>query len=240
MANDDSQFEALKSEYARQKNLTTITAYIFGFLALTLLLLLIAVYMLFGTTSANQSSVQSQYPLPCLEQDAKAVSESSISIRVLNGTEMSGFGTAVASALGGRGFVVTSVENYDVVNDTQIHFGANAVVQAYTLAGHFLNPTLILDDRVDGLIDVIVGRSFNELQDKYLVMTSDVSVPLDQPAKCVSILDIKPAPTITHDAKLIPAYGAESSTATGGDDSDVPMPEESVDPPVPALDQSGA
>ncbi|MDR1861844.1 MAG: LytR C-terminal domain-containing protein [Candidatus Ancillula sp.] len=215
---EEDRFEALKVEYQQEKSLTTLTAFGFIFLALFLVLALVSIYTLFGMTpSASKSSAQAKYPLPCVENSASAVPASSISVRVLNGSNMPGFGTAVGDSLTNRGFLVRSVETYTTSNDTQIRFGQNAIVQAYTLAGHFTNATLILDDREDGLIDVIIGRSFSELQDRYLVMTTDTTSPLASPEKCLSVLDIKKQPAIKHDATLVPAYGStdETSDLTG-------------------------
>ena len=44
-------------------------------------------------------------------------------------------------------------------------FGKNGVNQAYTVASNFTDAMLVMDDRQDQLIDVIVGATFDNLQD---------------------------------------------------------------------------
>ena len=46
-----------------------------------------------------------------------------------------------------------------------IVFGKNGVNQAYTVASNFTDAMLVMDDRQDQLIDVIVGATFENLQD---------------------------------------------------------------------------
>lgn len=102
-------------------------------------------------------------------QYAKVMNNSDVVVRVLNGTDKSGLGKAVGNALNLRGFSIESLDNYNVdghlqtVANTQIRFGRNAIPQAYTTLVNFNDAVLVMDDRQDKLIDVIVGNSFDNL-----------------------------------------------------------------------------
>lgn len=107
---------------------------------------------------------------------ATTVDNPSITIRVLNGTSFSGFAQAVAKGLENRGF---TVQGYDTLRDnnnagegfvttverTTIYFGRNAINQAYTLNDNFTDAIMVMDDREDALIDVVLGATFKNLKD---------------------------------------------------------------------------
>ena len=59
------------------------------------------------------------------------------------------------------------IDNYSStdVERTTIYFGKNAINQAYTLIGNFTDATMIMTAREDQLIDVVIGATFNDLQD---------------------------------------------------------------------------
>ena len=97
---------------------------------------------------------------------AKYVENRNITLRVLNGTKFSGFAKAVSDALQNREFNPQTPDNYTKkVDRTMIVFGKNGVNQAYTVASNFTDAMLVMDDRQDQLIDVIVGATFDNLQD---------------------------------------------------------------------------
>ena len=91
-----------------------------------------------------------------------------ITVRVLNGTEFSGFAQAVSSALQNSEFNTQAAGNYtsSQVERTMIIFGKNAVNQAYTVNSNFTDAKMVMDDREDMLIDVVVGATFDNLQDQ--------------------------------------------------------------------------
>ncbi len=90
-----------------------------------------------------------------------------VTVRVLNGTKFTGFANAVGQALENREFVVQGVDNYDSakVERTQIVFGKNAIAQAYTIASNFPDAQLVMDDREDKLVDIILGATFKDLEE---------------------------------------------------------------------------
>ena len=57
------------------------------------------------------------------------------------------------------------VDNYDSakVERTLIIFGKNAIPQAYTLASNFNDAQMVMDDRADKLVDVVLGATFKDL-----------------------------------------------------------------------------
>ncbi len=97
---------------------------------------------------------------------AKYVENRNITLRVLNGTKFSGFAKAVSDALQNREFNPQTPGNYTKkVDRTMIVFGKNGVNQAYTVASNFTDAMLVMDNHQDQLIDVIVGATFDNLQD---------------------------------------------------------------------------
>jgi hypothetical protein len=212
---EDQELEGLKVQYQREKNLTVLITSVVTFLCIFLVVLFGGVSVFFSK-SDNANSAQTTYQLPCLSSGQKAVAASSVTIRVLNGTSLSGLGTAVSQSLQIRGFTNVPPVNSSTTDSTEIHFGLNAVPQAYTLAGNFLDPVLIVDDRKDGLIDVVVGRAFTDLQDKYLVTTMDTSQELKQPSKCVALADVHTNVALEHDATLVAPYMTDEQLAAEG------------------------
>lgn len=137
----------------------------------------IAVPTAFGLfDDASEQEAQPNYgvPAPCVATGTQAVDPGKITVRTLNATGKQGLGNAVASALVLRGFKSQGVDNYpgdDAVERTQIRFGRNAVAEAYTLLGNFSDAVLLMDDRDDVLVDVVVGNSFYSLLDEDQVTT---------------------------------------------------------------------
>ena len=51
------------------------------------------------------------------------------------------------------------------IDRTMIVFGKNGINQAYTVASNFTDAMLVMDDRQDQLVDVVVGATFDNLAD---------------------------------------------------------------------------
>ena len=88
-------------------------------------------------------------------------------VRVLNGTKMRGLANAVSEALEQRQFnVAEAPANYSSMNveRTTIYFGENAINNAYQVARNFTDAQLVMDDRPDRLIDIVVGATFSDLR----------------------------------------------------------------------------
>jgi hypothetical protein len=234
---EQEQLERLRQEYYREKH---STVFVFFFLTVIVILLVSSFFMLSSLFATKQSSktslVQNNYAMPCLDENTKAISASDISLRVLNGSGKSGLANAVGGALQLRGFQIVESANAPLMTqDTQIHYGENAIRQAYTLAGNFENSTMIMDDRKDGLIDVIIGSSFVDLIESEMVTTSNVTDVLVSPNKCEEKGKIKKQAALEHDEKKVPAYKAEKSEELGQADS-----EQSSDDSNNPIEQNGS
>ena len=107
---------------------------------------------------------------PCAPKDKDGnpvtyVSSEKISLRVQNGTKFAGLAKAVGEALDNRHFVVGTVTSYssENISRTIIYFGKNAIAEAYSVASNFTDARMVMDDRSDKLIDVVIGATFNDL-----------------------------------------------------------------------------
>jgi hypothetical protein len=207
----------LSSEYAIEKRKTKFAFSVGTFITVFLLIIYFILAFLFAGNTTNFSS-QSAYPPPCIDHDVLPATPNEVSMRVLNGTSKAGLANAVADALSLRGFSIIETDNADmVVGDTQIRFGANATASAYTVAGNFNEPTIILDDRTDGLIDIVIGRTFDDLVEQDLVSTFDRSKPITTPKHCKPVTKITPVAALEHNASLVPAYkisGVDGNSAS--------------------------
>lgn len=136
---------------------------------------------------------------PCAAKDKngkpmKWVDNSQVPVRVLNGTGFRGMAGAVGEALKNRQFDVRSVTNYTKdsnVQRTTIYFGEQAINNAYTLAANFDDAIMVMDDRTDRLVDVVLGASFNKLRDQK-DLKQDGDTIKDIPG-CVSVDTLKKA-----------------------------------------------
>ena len=131
-------------------------------------------FHIFGLGIPATAAVQPNYGsvAPCVPKDSEGnndpyLSNDKITIRVQNGTKFAGLAGAVGDALKNRQFVVSTVGNYasEDVDRTIIYFGKNAIPEAYTVDGNFTDAKLVMDDRTDKLIDVVIGATFNDLAD---------------------------------------------------------------------------
>ncbi|MHA7133703.1 LytR C-terminal domain-containing protein [Oerskovia turbata] len=135
---------------------------------------------------------------PCLAADTLPVAYNEVNVRIFNATGKGGLGAANEQVLRNRGFTISLVGNLQTPageaatqHSTQISFGAAGIAHAYTLAAHYKDPVLVLDDRADSTVDLVLGKNFVNLVDDELVVT-DPTVPLTNPAKCVALETITP------------------------------------------------
>jgi hypothetical protein len=136
---------------------------------------------------SSKISPQNDYPLPCLTEAVDSVDPGEIHIRVLNGTSKGGFARAVSDALALRDYSVLPPSNApDTVQETYIYFGVNTIAHAYQLAREFYDPVLILDDREDYLIDVVIGSKFENLVPAESVAAVGSGVQISSPVGCVA------------------------------------------------------
>lgn len=202
-ANDE---RAARKEYIRRRQ-KTVFSIVGAVMVVAMVVSLLFFFHVGGLGNVKSAAVQPNYgqqaPCPTKEADgnkAKYVENRNITLRVLNGTKFSGFAKAVSDALQNREFNPQTPDNYTKkVDRTMIVFGKNGVNQAYTVASNFTDAMLVMDDRQDQLIDVIVGATFDNLQDTKKVPAAGKAITGIQ--GCVAVdkmTDLPKAPE--HDA----------------------------------------
>lgn len=121
-----------------------------------------------GKTSQKTAAQLPNYgvEVPCAPANSTYSNHPDVAVRVLNGTDKSGLGTAVMEALSNRGFSMKGSGDYPStveVQRTEILFGKNNIAKAYTVAAQFNDAIMRMDDRSDQLVDVVIGSTFNNL-----------------------------------------------------------------------------
>jgi hypothetical protein len=121
-----------------------------------------------------------------------------IPVRVLNATERAGLAGAVSRTLEGRGFVPVgtgnSLRKYD--GHVRISFGPDGLVQAYTLANQFAEYELVLDNRPQTTVDVVLGEAFSDETGIRPLLAPELQpdVILTENAPCLPLHLVEPEP----------------------------------------------
>jgi hypothetical protein len=156
---------------------------------------------------------QETYPVPCVPEvpgqpdGALPSAYSDTQVRLLNASGESGLASAHESVLADRGFNIVGTGNVPVLlQESEIRFGRKGIVQAYTLAAQFPEIRLVLDDRVDRKIDLLIGEDFVPP-----LSVDDVAVAADQPLQnaegCVAAKSIEP------EKRIMPAKQGDTDEA---------------------------
>lgn len=104
------------------------------------------------------------FPTACLPENTLPVSYAKIKVNIYNTTERPGLATAVRNDLSKRGLEIKDVGNSDQRRvGNAIVYGYKGLSRAYTLAAHFPDAALILDERDDRTVDVLIGDNFKAL-----------------------------------------------------------------------------
>ncbi|MFD6166707.1 LytR C-terminal domain-containing protein [Oerskovia sp. NPDC060287] len=151
-----------------------------------------------GFTTIQVDGELADVKSPCLPEGTLPVAYADVQVRVFNGTGKGGLGAANQEILTNRGFTVVLLGDLEdtagknITQDaTQISYGLAGVAQAYTLAAHYPSPILVLDDRADATVDVVLGKNFENLVDEELVGL-DGAVPLESRKDCVAVETLTP------------------------------------------------
>ncbi|MBW3094857.1 LytR C-terminal domain-containing protein [Bifidobacterium sp. 64T4] len=162
---------AARKAYMRRRQTTvfTITAVILV-VALVVSCLVSFKVITFETNTKTVAQPNYGQAVPCAAKNSdgsamKWADNNTVPVRVRNGTEFAGLAKAVGEALQDRQFNVVTIDNYpsSKVNRTTIYFGVNAINPAYTLNAYFKDAVMVMDDRQDRLVDVVLGATFNDL-----------------------------------------------------------------------------
>lgn len=154
----------------RQNKALSITAAI---LAVALVVASLFYFKIINISHGNDTDTEPNYGqiVPCAakNEDGSAMKWSdnnTVAVRVRNGTDFAGLAKAVSEALQDRQFNVVGTDDYtsSTVKRTTIYFGENAINPAYTLNAYFTDAVMVMDDRSDRLVDVVIGATFNNLR----------------------------------------------------------------------------
>jgi len=123
-----------------------------------------------------------------------------IELRIFNASGVGGVATANQTVLGRRGFVINTLGDWETVEPiNQLRFGREGIVAAYTVAAHFPTMQMVLDDRPDSSVDLVVGENYDEP-----LPVSEVPLAADQPLLnirgCQPAYELTPAPAPAFDA----------------------------------------
>lgn len=158
----------------------------------------------FTTVGASE---QKTFPVPCLPavkgqpDGALPIAYQDVKVRVLNASAVStsvgevGAAAAFETDLGRRGFTVVDRANFEGPQklESELRFGTKGVVAAYTLAQHLPDVRLVLDERTDPTVDLLVGEDY---QAPY--PADDVTLsgddPLPNAEDCVPLAEVTPQP----------------------------------------------
>lgn len=181
-----SQEQIKQARSIRKRRMQERQAVIFGLLILLLAaIVLAAAGMYTGAISSpfareftyKAKPVDVQVPTPCLPNDTLPVASSKVNVQVLNASERGGLAAVVSDSLKERNFKVTGTGNAKTKRaSVAVIFGVEGVAQGYTVAAHFPNAALILDEREGTGVDVELGQLFSSL-----LSTSDVPLEPETP-----------------------------------------------------------
>ena len=105
---------------------------------------------------------ESDVKLACPAPGSEPLPYEEVVVRISNGTQTSGLASSVGETLRGRNFEVVGTQNWSRAygDYIQILYGREGLQHAYTLATHFDRVDLVLDNREDITLDLILGEQF--------------------------------------------------------------------------------
>lgn len=199
MADQYDERAARKQYVRRRQNI------VFGItgtvMVVALVVSLLFYFHIFGLGVVASSSDEPNYGVvaPCSQTDddgnpGTTVDNRNINVRVLNGVGQQGFALAVSEALENRSFQVQGYANFTSSNveRTTIYFGASTINEAYTLNNNFNDAVMVMDDREDTLIDVVLGATFEDLVDTSEVPATGTEI--EDFSNCVAVSDMTDIP----------------------------------------------
>ncbi len=130
----------------------------------------------FTPTEKKETSTE----VACPASDAVTVDLSSISAAVYNSTDRQGLASEVSETLTSGGVTVTDSGNWQelLLGAGQLQTGPAGIDDAYTLLQLFPGMTVMLDDREDAVVDVVLGYDYTSMGDPAtLVAGTAVTVP---------------------------------------------------------------
>lgn len=148
-------------------------------------------------TGAPEAAVEYQTPClpdnPGLPYGQPPLPHDQVMIRVLNAAGLQGIASAFEDVLAQRGFDIYDVGSFDggVLQQSELRFGREGIVAAYTLAGQFDHIKMVLDDRPGPVVDLLAGRGYAKpiaLEDVQI----HLGMPMSSAPDCVNVANIEP------------------------------------------------
>ena len=111
-----------------------------------------------------------------------------VTVRVLNASEVSGRAAQVAEGLQNRGFVVAEIGNDDVNREVtgigEVRYGKLGVEQARFLSLQQPDVDLVQDTRATTVVDLVIGPDFGQLATPESITKALATQPTDAPTGC--------------------------------------------------------
>lgn len=199
---DPARVARRRREHERQ-------AVIFGILVAVLLLVglgALAIYTgaveaPFAREFTNPHQVDDEVVVPpCLPavegqpDGALPIPHSDVHLRIYNASGTAGVAGANRTVLERRGFSVAGMGDHTTtLRHSELRFGTNGIVAAYTLAAHFPRVNLVLDTREDATVDLLVGERYDRPLDEDQV-TISADAPLRNAEGCRPADQLEPIP----------------------------------------------
>ncbi|MDN4480707.1 LytR C-terminal domain-containing protein [Demequina muriae] len=159
---------------------------------------------------------QSDVTLACAPSGAMPLPPEEVVVRVNNAAGISGLAGSTGDTLEGRGFVVVDATNWtqDFAGTIRILYGAEGLQHAYTVALHFDDVELVLDNRPGITVDIVLGEQFGE-QPQVRELDApelDPTLALSSRGEClpVNVLTARPAPRTLPENPLAEASPSPS------------------------------
>jgi hypothetical protein len=221
--NEPSQIRRIAIKSKQRKRLILL-----GSSSAVVLIFSVCYFVFGGIFSSNQTqginsnvSIQNNFPLPCMASNAKITNPGDIHLRVLNATVKAGFGRAIADALALRDYSVLPPDNApDYAEDTIIYYGTKAISHAFQVARDFYNPVLILDDRTDYLIDIVIGSKFDNLVPANEIPGVDSGAIISNSDKCVALETIQKPVALEHEPQFPSSVSKDDDSTISTTESD--------------------
>ena len=171
--------------HRRQRVVFSVTGAI---LAVTLIVAFLFYFRVIDVDGQKKTAVEPNFgqAVPCAAKNEdgtamKWADNNTVPVEVLNGTNSRGLAGAVSEALEDLQFNVVATGNYTSSNveRTTIYYGVNAINPAYTLNEYFSDAVMVMDDRQDRTVDLVIGSTFKDLKTESEVKNSDAIVDFE-------------------------------------------------------------